>query len=433
VNDIIIAGDLDPVLGWDGHRLFQPDGAHPGAPIPFDLRGAASSVASDEDGRWRILRDPMGINKVFWGADRNGRVTVGSRPRRLIDAGIPFREIRAIPPGCVVDVGDDGQPTETSIRPPGWFSVTTKDFALERVGAAILDVMTRYLECVASSFPEARVFVALSGGLDSSAVAVMARDVFSDLVAVSFDLKRPNGIPSEDRAAAARLSRDLSLPMLEATASADEVLDHLDTVLVEGIDWRDFNVHAALVNAAVAQAIRDAAGSRGRPIIVLTGDFANEFLIDYHEELVSGATHYRLPRLDPASLRTHLVRGLDTCHREVGVFAASGIWTVQPYAAAVDTYLSLPPHLLTDPSRKEAIDRAVLGNRLPEYIYRRTKVRAQMGSAEGGGVLALCMDHGVDGHVLRERFAALHGTNVGNLDRFIRAGVYRAGVPGRRS
>ncbi len=39
----------------------------------------------------------------------------------------------------------------------------------------------------------------------------------------------------------------------------DELLEPLDVVLREGIDWRDFNVHAALVNAALAREIADAA------------------------------------------------------------------------------------------------------------------------------------------------------------------------------
>ena len=80
----------------------------------------------------------------------------------------------------------------------------------------------------------------------------------------------------------------------------------LDTVLVEGIDWRDFNVHTGLVNAVLAQAIAGAA-TDGQAI-VFTGDLANEFLADYESEEYRGTTYYRLPRLSPAALPTGSIR-----------------------------------------------------------------------------------------------------------------------------
>ena len=50
------------------------------------------------------------------------------------------------------------------------------------------------------------------------------------------------------------------MPFLDATVSEEELLEHIDPVLIEGIDWRDFNVHAALVNAVLADTIaRDVA------------------------------------------------------------------------------------------------------------------------------------------------------------------------------
>lgn len=59
------------------------------------------------------------------------------------------------------------------------------------------------------------------------------------------------------------------------------------------------------------------------------------------------------------------------------------------------------------------------------------KVRAQVGDPDiGGGVLAACIDQGVDQKMLRTRFAELHKLDrPGELDQFIRAGRYRAAVP----
>jgi hypothetical protein len=201
--------------------------------------------------------------------------------------------------------------------------------------------------------------------------------------------------------------------------------------LTEGIDWRDFNVHAGLVNAALAERIAEDNLEEGRSALVLTGDLANEFLADYQPEHYRGVMHYKLPRLEPGALRTHLVRGLDTCHREVGVFAAWHLPVVQPYAAAVDAYLALPAGFLSRVDRKQRLSRAVFGALLPDYIYERKKVRAQLGSSSGdGGVLGLCLDRGLDSAAFRRRFAVLHGGgDLAALDRFIRGGSYRSAIP----
>ena len=198
---------------------------------------------------------------------------------------------------------------------------------------------------------------------------------------MSFDLDRARGRPSEDRLVAVRLARDLGLPLLEATVTEEQLLGHVDTVLVEGIDWRDFNVHAALVNAALAEAIAEAVGAADEreSVLVFTGDLANEFLADYQPERYRGATYYELPRLTRPALRTILVRGLDTSHREIGVFDAWGLSAVQPYAAAVDAYLALPDAFVSDPDCKELLCRELLGTRLPEL-----RLRASEGPRAGG-------------------------------------------------
>ena len=48
-------------------------------------------------------------------------------------------------------------------------------------------------------------------------------------------------------------------------------------------------------------------------------------------------------------------------------------------------------------------------------------------------MLAACVDRGLDAAELRRRFAELHGVDdARSLDRFIRAGRYRAAMPVRR-
>lgn len=420
-----VIGPLNPPFAWDGCALYDDLG--PDRPVPHGLRGAAASAEVTGDGRWRLLRDPLGLDKLFWAQDDDGAVTVAATPRRLIDAGAAFADVRALPRGLVVDLDPaDDEPRPHSIVPAAW--ATPSDAStVDAIGGSIRATLDRYLAAVAAASPGARAFVCLSGGLDSSGVLALARPHFPELVAVSFDLARPGGRASEDRLVAERLARDLAVPLLAVTVSADQLLDHLDTVLVEGVDWRDFNVHAGLVNAALAEAIAVEAPARR---LVLTGDLANEFLADYHPEQYRDRTYYALPRLRPEALRASLVRGLDTSHREIGVFGAWHLPVVQPYAAAVDDYLALPAQFLVEEGHKQRLCRSILRTDLPEYIYQRRKTRAQVGDPEAGGTLAACVDRGVDGPELRRRFARLHDVDdPRNLDRFLRAGLYRSAVP----
>lgn len=425
---IRVVGDLDANFAWDGERLYQDRDFAPASRVPVELRGAAASVASESPSSWRIVRDPLGINKLFWVPTPDGS-TVASRPKRLVDAGCAFDAIRAVPRGSVIDLSKGSSETETRVHRINPVAKDAGQNSLPQLAAAIRSVLERYLVAVAEAHRGAQFFVCLSGGLDSSGIASLARDRLPGVTAVSFDLDRRRG-ESEDRRVARRLARDLDLPLVCVTASATSLLEKLDVVLSEGVDWRDFNVHAGLVNAAIAEAIAGS-GSTNLRKIVLTGDLANEFLADYKEERYRGATYYQLPQLPRQALRDALVRGLDTSNREVGVFAAWGTDLVQPYAAAVDLYLSLPESLLMSSDAKQKLGRAVFGNLLPDYIYGRGKVRAQVGSAQGDlGVLGLCIDNGVDARYLRDRFAYIHGVDGAALNRFIRGGTYRSEVPG---
>jgi asparagine synthetase B (glutamine-hydrolysing) len=346
---------------------------------------------------------------------------------QLVSAGHAFGSVAAVPRGICATIDGNGHIHTEALAPPPQPSAT---LALPEIAGRIRRDLDAYLAAIAAAYPQRRAFVCLSGGLDSSTVAVIARQHFPNLSAVSFDLAQAGRPPSEDRTAAVNLARDLGMPLIEATVSPDELLSWLDIVLEQGIDWRDFNVHAALVNAALANAIdEECRGDLVRPLVI-TGDLANEFLVDYHVEEYRGIAYYALPRLDVGRLRAILVNGIDTCHREVGVFEAWGQTVVQPYSVAVEAYLSLPQSFLETAGRKDLLVHEIVGDALPDYIYSRPKVRAQMGGTDaGGGVLGACINNGVDAAYLRRRFCALHRTTEEELDRFIRAGRYRVAIP----
>jgi asparagine synthetase B (glutamine-hydrolysing) len=429
--DVEVRGEWDPDLAWDGANLVGPDLYESTARLPSHLAGAAAGVHGDARRGWRMLRDPLGINKLFWAWKGPGRIVAAARPHRLVEAGVPFEVIHAFPRGTVVDLSgraDESQVTRT------WdaMSMPAEDQlerSSSRIAADIRRTLDAYVEAVCTRLSRRPVYVCLSGGLDSTGIALLVRDHAPDVVFVSFDLVGGGGRSSDDRTTARRIARDFGVALLEVDARFDELLDLLDVVLIEGIDWRPFNVHAALVNAALARAVREATApaGTGRPL-VFTGDLANEFLADYLPEAAGGVVQYGLPALPPADLRRILVQGLDTSHREVGVFGAWGLTVVQPYASSADLYLSLPAAFLEAPDRKQMLSRDIFGPMLPAYVMQRPKTRAQVGGA-GGGVLGAFVAAGIDEAALRSRFAQLHATEVTSLGRFIRAGRYRSAVP----
>lgn len=421
-------GHADPCLAWrpgDAHLRDEVCLADDW-PVPGDVRGSFA-ICEPRDGRLRIARDPLGIAKLFWGV-LDDRLIVGSLPSHLVAAGVAFRDIRAVPPGFGMTRDGGDAPTTTAWTPDDLRPTATLD--VDAAARRIRDALSGYLAAVSRSFPEARAYVCMSGGLDSSGIAALVREHFRDVVGVSFDLRRPGGTASADRITADRLARDLHVPLLTVDVTPEELLEPMDDVLVAAADFRDFNVHCALVNWAIAHAIDDARKD-GEEALVVTGDLANEYLADYHEETYAGRTFYRLPRIPRPALRDALVRGLDSSHRELGVFGAFGLRVVQPYAAAVDAYLALEPEAFDDERRKATLDRAIFGDAVPDYVYDRKKSRAQVGDDEaGGGVLAACVDRGIDEDWLRGRFAALHRIeDFAELNRFVRAGRYRAAVP----
>ncbi len=215
------------------------------------------------------------------------------------------------------------------------------------------------------------------------------------------------------------MARELGIELREIVVRPDQLLEMVDEVLVYGQDWRDFNVHCGLVNAAIAETLPEGA-------VVLTGDGMNELMADYTPVKVGERVLYDLPRLSPGRLRRFLIGGLDSGDREVGIFARHGIRCVQPYTICADAYTALPDAFVTGADAKQRLVARVLGERVPSFVYERPKVRAQVGSSDQvGGTVRALLDRGLDGARLAHRFEELLGLTEPERRALIRAGFYR--------
>jgi asparagine synthetase B (glutamine-hydrolysing) len=337
----------------------------------------------------------------------------------------------SVPAGTCIDVDSDRRTLTVSRYFRPWLN-GNETSTLEQSAEALGSALHRWFGRPARQFASHRVLICLSGGVDSGLIAAFARRYFASVTAYTFAFS-PDGNAgqlSEDAESAERLAGALGIPWRLVRAGPDDVVGALRPAILNGQDWRDFNVHCAMVNELLARAMINDWTESGssQPVIVLTGDLMNELVADYSPVRYKGHDYYALPRLSRDQLRLALVRGLDAGDREVGVFARHGLRVVQPYGLVSDSILGIPSRLLCAYDAKQRLARSAAAALLPEWLLTRAKVRAQIGNRTGeNSMLALLVDRGYDAHWLRQTFCSSLGASDGAFPGdFIRAGAYRS-------
>ncbi|HTF88628.1 MAG TPA: asparagine synthase-related protein [Planctomycetota bacterium] len=423
---------LEPVLFRDGcpvSRMEFDEGLDPKQVIAAHAGHFAIHYRFGS-GEHLLARDLLGVHKLFFAVGCDGHIEAANYFVDLLRAGYPAEQVFSVPSGHYLLI----HPDERRYSLQRWGAIRFGRNARARVSEHRLDVfatairaaLERTFRMLAKRFDRRPVYVTLSGGLDSTTIAAFAREHFANVHAVTFALKTPRlSDRGSDLFFARRVASDLGLPLIEVIVDPEEVLELLDDVLVYGQDWRDFNVHCGLVNAALGRALC-ALHERGPRPVVLTGDTMNELLADYSPVSLGGKEYYGLPRIDKGAVRRFLVKGLDSGDREVGIFARFGVDTVQPYAMCAKEYAALPHDLVCSADFKARAVRAVMGSIVPESVYRRPKVRAQV-AVDGlpGGILALLIACGIDQRHLKRRFARLLAMDSRSVHGMFRGGLYR--------
>jgi len=413
--------------GWyDADTTAQVDWATV-AEAPQPVRGQFAVHVENGDSHL-LARDLLGVNKLFFTVRPDGELLSSNYLIDLVRTGVPIGDIWSVPSGHAVRVSLPHRSYELSCYASLEFNGEPADPAsIDAAAARIRQALSQTFSAFEHQTAGRPVYVTMSGGLDSSTVALLARQRRADVIGITFCIADDAGrlMESEDLLHARRLADELGIPLRTVSATPAQIIALLDDVLLYGQDWRDFNVHCGLVNAVIARAIAAETPAGTRPV-VLTGDGMNELMSDYTAVRYAGREYYTLPDLGRARLRQFLVRGLDTGDREVGIYARYGIDVIQPYAICASAYLAVPAGLLEASDAKERLVTAVMGEAVPAYIRQRPKVRAQAGGSEElRGTLTVLVDAGIDSEQLKQRFAALMGCQQAELDRLIRAGVYR--------
>ena len=340
-----------------------------------------------------LARDPLGCDKLFYGRAASGSVIAANRIDRALELGVALDDLASCPPGHLIRVDAHGAEVIGG-RDLSSLDDTT-EFSIAKFKDEVRDTLERAMEQIASTWREATFAVCLSGGIDSSAVAALAKKHLPNVVAFSFSYISENDAVawlrgsspstlksvSEDFSAAGVVARALDIPLVPVFRPIEAVAPTVPLAIRLCQDWRDFNVHCAVVNVFLAQDIR--AHFASQPVVALTGDLMNEFVCDYQQEEIDGVAYYPQPRVPLAKRRRFFVRGLDAGDREFGVFNAYGVPVVQIYATVAEHYLRVPVSLLAEKDAKMRLNGHLLPSSVRDVVGS-AKRRAQVGGKDGG-------------------------------------------------
>lgn len=389
--------------------------------------GQFAAYQKSDKGLYRVVRDPLGIGKLFYTETPDGKLHFSNKFTELF----PYKsKIFSAPPGALVELGTRGTrrlikqigiPQENNYKANIDTYESNKDLWLKKFRQSVdsrmnsLFTMLRELEDQNWSF-----FVALSGGLDSAIIATKAAAYLKNPIACTLDLGK-----SEDSAMSQNIAKKLGLKHIVFPTNEDHILSAIDEAPLLCQDYRDFNVHCAALNILLSKSIKQLIETSNiqnkEKVIVLTGDLMNEFTCDYEGEIIDGVEYYRLPRINKKDLQRILINGLDTSDREISVFNKYGLNCIQPFAILYDLYNTIPESLLQEEDPKKILNASLVDPDVLKYIPK-VKLRAQVGSRESMGILGVCHSKGINNTTFRKNLLEGAGLKDGQIPIF--AGQY---------
>ncbi|MFC4728161.1 asparagine synthase B [Coralloluteibacterium thermophilus] len=326
------------------------------------LEGMFAFVLWDaETGRWLIARDPIGIVPLYWGRDAEGRLCVASEVKAL--AGI-CTHAEAFPPGhfWTSDV-----PAPQRYYAPAW-----RDYAAVAGAPSDRGAVRHALEAAVKShlMSDVPYGVLLSGGLDSSLVAAIAKKYAARRVEEDSQVEAwwPQlhsfaiGLPGSPDLAAARevaahigtVHHSIEFTVQEGLDALSEVVRHLETYDVT-------TVRASTPMYLMARRIR-AMGIK----MVLSGEGSDELFGGY-------LYFHKAP--DARALHEETVRKLDALHlydclRANKSMAAWGVEARVPFLdrGFIDAAMSLDPEVKLSGSARGRIEKQFLREAFAGYL-----------------------------------------------------------------
>ena len=340
-----------------------------------------------------LVRDPLGINKLFYSLKSN-KLICANNINDILTKSIKLDKIYSCPPGHMININKKiiyGKDL-SSINISNKFNISEHQINIK-------NKLKKYFHQLHSKHKKKDVVVCLSGGLDSTIILYFSKLYFKKVTATSFSYLSENEMfnllnqekinnynkklltLSDDFRSASSIANYLKINFYPIFKSSKSVIYNLKNVLNLVQDWRDFNVHCAIVNLFIAENLRTKFDPE--KTIILTGDLLNEFVCDYREETVGKNKYYYQPKISIEQRRRFYVRGLDAGDREIGVFNAFGYKVFQPFSILAGNYMKIPQKYLKSINSKRELNGSLLNKKILS-LTSKAKSRAQVGGKDGG-------------------------------------------------
>jgi len=226
----------------------------------FAARVDGDFACAVADGNRLILaRDGAGIKPLYYGNDGDGNLCFASEAKALVD--ISFN-IRHFPPGYVYS-------RETGFRRYKNEAVETPEYESEEQARKVVrDLLVEATE--KRMRDQAVTGVLLSGGLDSSLIAWMAREIKPDIACFTVSMEEGQDLPlAKDVAACLGLKHEILM------FGEREIEEILPQAIRHQEMYEESCVHGAIANFLAGRFIK------GKAKCVLTGEGADEFFGGY--------------------------------------------------------------------------------------------------------------------------------------------------------
>ena len=381
-----------------------------------NLNGSYAFALNLKEGQIFLARDNIGARKLFYFHDINNSSLYVSNNFLDIYEKFKTKDIYSVPRGGYLIIDN-----EKIIHNKNKALTINSKFEINNV-KNILNSFFKYLKHKIKKKP----IICLSGGLDSTLITFLASQEFDhiDVVTAVLDNKKSNYkeySKSHDFLYAKDIGKKLRVNFNPIYINSERIITDLSKILRASQDWRDYNVHCAVLNYYIAEHISQ--NFDKKKYIVLTGDFMNEAFADYTSEFIKGNEYYAQPKFSQKTRQRFFLNGLDSSDREIGIFSHFGLSCIQPYTFVINRYRSLTNNDLSKDDAKYQINGSLLPKSLLNSINNQ-KVRAQVGDVDGG-ILGYFIKNDITQGKLKKIFSKEFKINQDFLKDFIEVGVYK--------
>jgi asparagine synthase (glutamine-hydrolysing) len=243
---------LQRQAAWDGDSPLVPD------PAALERTWQPFALAAATPDGLSLARDPLGVKPLYYGRTDDGSLCFASEVKALMNVA---REIQEFPPGAWYD-DREGIQTFSEIESPDVSQHSPDQIASE--------LRLRLEQAVCKRVDDEVMGCWLSGGLDSSAMAALARPHVRELHTFSAGL--PN---APDLKFAHKMAEFLHAEHHEVCVTLNEILAALPKVIYHLESFDALLVRSSVTNYLAAQRAAEYVGA------VFSGEGADELFAGY--------------------------------------------------------------------------------------------------------------------------------------------------------